>query len=132
MIDHLSIAVTDMARALRFWDAVMAALGHPAVGRDDRWAGYGLRSDASHPERCHMSLRLTEPADQSSAVHWAFHAPARSAVDAFWRDGIAAGGTDDGAPGLRAHDHADYYAAFLRDPDGNRIEAVCHSAPDQT
>jgi catechol 2,3-dioxygenase-like lactoylglutathione lyase family enzyme len=62
---------------------------------------------------------------QSSGRHWCFKAKERTQVDAFWDAGIAAGGSDDGAPSLRDY-HASYYAAFLRDPDGNRIEAVCH------
>jgi catechol 2,3-dioxygenase-like lactoylglutathione lyase family enzyme len=63
--------------------------------------------------------------EEGSRRHWCFKAKWRTQVDAFWDAGIAAGGTDDGAPGLRDY-HASYYAAFLRDPDGNRIEAVCH------
>jgi catechol 2,3-dioxygenase-like lactoylglutathione lyase family enzyme len=132
MLDHVSIAVSDLDRAVRFWDAVMAALGIPAVGRDEGWAGYGLRSEAEHPERCYLSLRLSSDAARTKAVHWAFRAPDRASVDAFWRAGLAAGGADDGAPGLRTHYHPHYYAAFLLDPDGNRVEAVCHREPAQT
>jgi predicted lactoylglutathione lyase len=64
---------------------------------------------------------------QAYACHWCFKARSRTMVDAFWASGLASGGSDDGAPGLR-HYHPSYYAAFLRDPDGNRIEAVCHHA----
>ena len=128
MLDHVSIAVRDVARAARFYDSVMAALGIPKVGEDDDWAGYGLRCDQVHPERSYLSLRRSGRSDPPSAVHYAFKAPDRAAVDAFWRAGLAAGGIDDGHPGLRTHYHAAYYAAFLRDPDGNRIEAVCHTA----
>lgn len=125
MIDHVSIAVARLARAERFYDAVFAALDIPKIGRDETWIGYGLRADAEHPERVYVSIRAgaasTEP-----GRHWAFKAPDRAAVRRFHAAGLDAGGRDDGAPGLRPTYHADYYAAFLADPDGNRIEAVCH------
>ncbi len=128
MLDHVSIGVADIARAAAFYDRVMAALGIAKVGQDADWAGYGLRCDPGHPDRSYLSLRRSDRTLAGSAVHYAFKAPTRAAVDAFWRDGLAAGGTDDGLPGLRAHYHPRYYAAFLIDPDGNRIEAVCHTA----
>lgn len=128
MLDHISIAVTDIARAMRFYDRVMGALGVAKIGEDERWAGYGLRCDADNPHRSYLSLRQTDRVHAGHAVHYAFKAPDRSTVDLFWREGLAAGGTDDGPPGLRAHYHPRYYAAFLIDPDGNRIEAVCHTA----
>jgi catechol 2,3-dioxygenase-like lactoylglutathione lyase family enzyme len=128
MLDHVSIAVADIARAVRFYDPVMAALGVARVGQDEDWAGYGQRCDADHPDRSYFSLRRADRVQAGHAVHYAFKAPDRASVDAFWRNGLAAGGTDDGPPGLRAHYHPRYYAAFLIDPDGNRIEAVCHTA----
>lgn len=127
MLDHVSITVGDLALAGRFYDAVLAALGVPRVGADEGWIGYGARADAEHPGRTYLSLRLGACREDAPGRHWCFKAPDRSAVDAFWAAGLAAGGTDDGAPGLRPHYHPTYYAAFLRDPDGNRIEAVCHS-----
>jgi catechol 2,3-dioxygenase-like lactoylglutathione lyase family enzyme len=131
MLDHVSIAVTDLDGAERFYDAVMAALGVPKVGRDHSWIGYGLRADATHSDRSYLSIRRRdERIDLNSGRHWAFKAPSRAAVDAAWRAGLAAGGRDDGKPGLRLQYHADYYGAFLLDPDGNRIEAVCHAAGD--
>jgi catechol 2,3-dioxygenase-like lactoylglutathione lyase family enzyme len=129
MLDHVSITVSDIARARRFWDAVMAALGVPAVGAREDWLGYGERARPAHPERSYLSIRLGARPDAAEGRHWCFKAPTRAAVDVFWREGIAAGGVDDGPPGLRPHYHAAYYAAFLRDPDGNRIEAVCHAEP---
>lgn len=129
MIDHASITVPDLAAAARFYDAVMAALGVPAVGRSEDWLGYGLRAEAAHLGRCCLSVRRGPAPEAAPGRHWCFKAPRRAAVDAFWRAGCAAGGTDDGAPGLRPHDHPDDDAAFLRDPAGNRIEAVCHEAP---
>jgi catechol 2,3-dioxygenase-like lactoylglutathione lyase family enzyme len=126
VLDHVSITVTDLGRAGRFYDAVLAALGVPRIGADEGWIGYGLRADAEHPGRSYLSLRLGTMPEAAYGRHWCFKAPDRASVDAFWAAGLAAGGTCDGAPGLRPHYHAAYYAAFLLDPDGNRIEAVCH------
>ncbi len=127
MIDHVSLIVGDMDRAETFYDAIMKALGYPKVGRDDERIGYGLRASAEHPERCYISIRGGLPKRSESRRHWAFRAPSRAAVIAFHREGLAHGGQDDGAPGLRDY-HEHYFAAFLIDPDGNRLEAVCHKA----
>lgn len=126
MLDHVSITVVDFAGAELFYDAVFAALGIPKVGHDAGWAGYGLRADASHPQRSYLSIRAGARANSADRRHWAFKAAKCADVDAFWRAGLEAGGKDDGAPGPRPDYHAHYYAAFLTDPDGNRIEAVCH------
>jgi catechol 2,3-dioxygenase-like lactoylglutathione lyase family enzyme len=124
VIDHVSITVPDLATAAPCNDAVMALPGMPAVGHSEDRLGYGLRADAVHPGRRHLpALQVAAPRRR-----WCFKAPDRAAVDVFWRAGLAAGEPDDGAPGLRPHYHAQYRAAFLRDPGGNRIEAVCHGA----
>ena len=128
MLDHVSIAVGDIARAVRFYDRVLAALGVAKIGEDEGWAGYGLRCDADNPDRSYLSLRRSDRVHAQHAVHYALKTPTRSAVDMFWREGLEAGGRDDGPPGLRSDYHPRYYAAFLVDPDGNRIEAVCHTA----
>jgi catechol 2,3-dioxygenase-like lactoylglutathione lyase family enzyme len=125
MLDHVSIAVSDLPRAARFYDAVMDALGVPCVWREDRAIGYGRRHAADEDGHGYLTIRLgAAPADP--ACHWCFRAPHRAAVDAFHAAGVAQGGRDDGAPGLRPQYHPHYYAAFLCDPDGNRVEAVCH------
>ena len=124
MLDHISVGVPDLEAAAPFWDAVMAVLGYPLVGASPTWRGYGLRADADDPHRSYLSLRVGPPAP--AACHFAFKAAHRATVDAAWAAGCAAGGTDDGAPGLRPAYHPSYYAAFLRDPAGNRIECVCH------
>lgn len=127
MLDHVSLTVSDLTRAEAFYDAVFQVLHVPKVGSDhaEGWIGYGERSSAAQPERSYFSVRLGLPPDDAPRRHYCFKAPSRAAVDAFWRAGLAHGGYDLGAPGLR-HYHASYYAAFLFDPDGNRIEAVCH------
>lgn len=129
MLDHVSITVTDLARAARFYDAVMAALRVPCVNRSAEAIGYGLRNRADDDTHSYISIRASSGPIHPSRRHWCFRAPDRAAVEAFHAAGLAHGGADDGAPGLRPHYHAHYYAAFLTDPDGNRIEAVCHRAP---
>ena len=126
MLDHVSITVSDIARAARFYDAVMAALGHPCVHREAAMLGYGIRNRPGDDSHGYVSVRETGAGIAADRRHWCFRAPSRAAVDAFHAAGLAHGGTDDGAPGLRPDYHEAYYAAFLLDPDGNRIEAVCH------
>ncbi len=128
MLDHVSWTVSDIATAEPFYDAIMAALGVVKVGRRDDWLGYGERARPDHPEHVYISIRGGGPVEDCFGRHWCFKAATRAQVDAFWHDGLAAGGRDDGAPGLRAY-HPAYYAAFVRDPDGNRLEAVCHVPP---
>jgi len=127
VLDHVSLIVGDLNRAEKFYDAIMRALDYPKVVRDESRIGYGLRSSAEHPERCYISIRGGLPKRSESRRHWAFRAPSRESVIAFHRDGLANGGQDDGAPGKRDY-HEHYFAAFLIDPDGNRLEAVCHKA----
>jgi catechol 2,3-dioxygenase-like lactoylglutathione lyase family enzyme len=127
MLDHVSIAVSDIPAAERFYDAIMKVLGVVKVGRRDDWLGYGERARPADPDRVYISIRKGLKPEEASGCHWCFKAKSRAQVDAFWDAGIAAGGNDNGPPGLRNY-HPSYYAAFLRDPDGNRIEAVCHHA----
>ena len=126
MLDHVSITVSDLNRAERFYDAVLVALGVVKVGVSENWIGYGDRCDAAHPERTYLSIRLGSRPESAPGRHWCFKAADRQSVDAFWRAGLEAGGSDQGPPGLREAYHPAYYAAFLSDSDGNRIEAVCH------
>ena len=124
MIDHISIRVSDIERARAFYDACLAPLGYRRVMDFGQAAGYG----DGHPG---FWVGVPEPSGGGfSAVppgaHVAFVAPDRAAVDNFYRAALGAGGLDNGGPGLRSHYHPDYYAAFVLDPDGNRIEAVCH------
>ena len=132
MLDHVSITVPDLAIAETFYDAVMASLGVEKVGSDhaEGWIGYGLRCDVRNPERSYLSIRSGPKSEAASGRHWCFKAASRAAVEAFWRAGLAHGGRDNGAPGPRPIYHPAYFAAFLFDPAGNRIEAVCHRDPD--
>ena len=119
MIDHVSITVGDFAKALAFYDAALAPLGvQRLVTRPDH-AGYG------EPGRPMFWVNhIVEPA-AANRGHIAFVAADRGAVDAFHRAALTAGGRDNGAPGVRDY-HPAYYAAFVIDPEGHRIEAVCH------
>jgi catechol 2,3-dioxygenase-like lactoylglutathione lyase family enzyme len=125
VLDHVSITASNIDRAEAFYDAVFGALGIPKVVSEPNRLGYGERARPDRPDRTYLSIRVGE-AGRVQGRHWAFKAKSRSVVDAFHADGLAAGGRDEGAPGLRPHYHESYYAAFLLDPDGNRIEAVCH------
>jgi catechol 2,3-dioxygenase-like lactoylglutathione lyase family enzyme len=126
MLDHVGLPVSDFDRSKAFYELALAPLGvsvvlavtpeqsggeaHAGFGRDGRpwfWIGTG------------ETLR--------GRLHVAFAAPSRAAVDGFHAAALAAGGRDNGAPGLRPHYHANYYGAFVLDPDGHNIEAVCHA-----
>lgn len=131
MLDHISITVSDLARAQPFWDAVMAALLVPCVARNERQLGYGLRNRPEDDGHSYISIfQNRDAALVPDNRHWCFRAPSRDAVDAFHAAGLASGGRCDGPPGLRGDYHPGYYAAFLRDPDGNRVEAVFHRLPE--
>ena len=126
LLNHVSITVSDLERAAAFYDAVLGALGEARVMTAPDRVGYGARSDAEHPQRSYLSVVAAAGPLQADARHWAFSAPDRGAVDRFHAAALAAGGADDGPPGPRPDYHPRYYAAFVRDPDGNRLEAVCH------
>jgi catechol 2,3-dioxygenase-like lactoylglutathione lyase family enzyme len=121
MIDHVSIAVRDLKAAARFYEPLLATLGMTKL-RDwpDAAIGYGKK----YPKFWINRRKDMAPVAADSGVHICLRAPSIQAVDAFHAAALAAGGISDGAPGLRAHYHENYYAAFIRDPDGNRIEAV--------
>lgn len=120
MIDHLSITVTDLDRAQAFYDAALGALGYPRVNRRERAIGYGERGGPLSYISVYLSSGTMVPDNR----HWCFRAPSRAAVRAFHAAALANGGRDDGPPGIREIYSPTYYAAFVLDPDGNRIEAM--------
>ena len=130
MLDHLSITVSDFSRAAPFYDAIMEALGVPCVWREAGRAGYGVRNRPGDDSHTYISVLTSTGTVVTDNRHWCFRAPSREAVDVFHAAALANGGRCDGPPGLRDY-HPAYYAAFVLDPDGNRIEAVCHRAPVQ-
>ncbi|MEP9348860.1 VOC family protein [Xanthobacter sp. KR7-225] len=111
LIDHVQLVVADLAACRRFYGAVLAVLGIPVVDGEDHFFADELFVSAGTPP--------------TGRAHLAFQAPDRASVDRFYAAALAAGGRDHGAPGLRDY-HADYYAAFVLDPEGNNIEAVHH------
>ncbi len=121
MLDHVSIGASDLMRAGAFYDSVLPPLGYTRRYADDSWLGYGA-------ERTVFWVGAAErpvPADPKSGLHFCFAAPTRASVDAFHAAALKAGGKDNGAPGLREAYGPNYYAAFVVDPDGYRIEAYC-------
>jgi catechol 2,3-dioxygenase-like lactoylglutathione lyase family enzyme len=121
MINHVSIGVRDVARAKRFYDAALAPLGYKCLSADASSLGYGREAVALWVGAAERPV----PADGKSYLHFCFDAPTRKAVDAFHGAALKAGGSDNGKPGLRTDYGPDYYAAFVVDPDGYRIEAYC-------
>ncbi|MDI1261766.1 MAG: VOC family protein [bacterium] len=120
MIDHISVGVRDLERSARFYEATLAPLGltrlvtRPAtIGFGKAYSEFWINLRAGMPEVPH-----------ESGTHICLRAKTASDVDAFHAAALASGGRSDGAPGLRPHDRVKYYAAFVIDPDGNRIEAV--------
>jgi catechol 2,3-dioxygenase-like lactoylglutathione lyase family enzyme len=125
MLLYITLGTNDLARATRFYDAVMPCLGLEQRFIDEVEAGYGPPAPAP------IGLWITKPYNDRPATVGngsmpALLAPSRAAVDAFHAAGLAAGGTDEGAPGLRPY-APDFYACYLRDPDGNKLSAVCRS-----
>lgn len=120
MYDHVGLKVKNVARSVGFYRAALGPLGHELASQDESSAGLG-------PKGAPALWLSASPAGPASVqgVHIAFAAPSREAVDAFHAAGLAAGGRDNGAPGLRKDYAPNYYAAFLIDPDGNNVEAVC-------
>ena len=119
MIDHVTANVGDVDEAKRFYEQALAPLGYSVQMEFPGAAGFGSGEGipdfwiGSSPDR--------------GAAHVAFNAKDRAGVDSFYEAATAAGGKDNGAPGVRAHYHENYYAAYVHDADGNNIEAVCHT-----
>ena len=121
MIDHISIAVRDLLKGERFYSAVLAPLG---LSKLREWPNAAIGFGKKYPEFWINARDAMEHVADDSGVHICLRAPDTASVDAFHAAALNEGGTSDGEPGLRAHYHEGYYAAFIRDPDGNRIEAV--------
>jgi catechol 2,3-dioxygenase-like lactoylglutathione lyase family enzyme len=126
MIDHTGLKISDPVASRRFYEAALGPLGYkvlmeiPVEYTGGRVVvGYGV------PPKPDFWVAQGEP--EEPRVHVAFRAESRAAVDAFYRAGLAAGGKDNGPPGPRPHYHQHYYGAFVLDPDGHNVEAVCHT-----
>lgn len=124
MFDHVSIGVRDVARAKVFYDAALKPLGYSCLSDGETSLGYGAGGVALWIGKSDSP----PPADMASGLHFCFTAPTRASVAAFHKAALAAGGKDNGPAGLRADYGDNYYAAFVIDPDGYRIEAYCARA----
>jgi catechol 2,3-dioxygenase-like lactoylglutathione lyase family enzyme len=129
MFSYMALGTNDLARAIVFYDAALAPLGHGRIVEHDRdatSAAWGLEDPGPH---LWVTLPFDgQPATVGNGVMVSFLAPTQTAVDAFYRAALAAGGTDEGPPGLRPQYGPHFYAAYVRDPDGNKINAVCYLA----
>jgi len=129
MLDHIGLAVKDMKKAKAFYKKALAPLGIAVImefsakqtGDGSSHAGFG------DPGKPYFWLGHSPKRKGASKIHVSFTASDRKAVDAFYKAALKAGGKDNGKPGLRPHYHPNYYGAFVIDPDGNNVEAVCHS-----
>jgi catechol 2,3-dioxygenase-like lactoylglutathione lyase family enzyme len=118
MLDHVTIGVSDTERSKQFYDRALHPLGIARLyAEGERFAGYGISPKAF--------FWIGRRNARQTGAHVAFAAPDRAAVDRFYQEAIAAGGRDNGPPGIRPNYHTDYYGAFVFDPDGHNIEAVC-------
>jgi len=135
MLDHMTFRVHDIARSTAFYAAALAPLGY-RLAFDQAFDGVRVvgfaSADPALPGQTRIDTWLVDGASPhgagpTSGCHLAWSAPDRAAVDAFHAAALAAGGRDNGAPGLRPHYHPHYYGAFVLDPDGNNVEAVCHA-----
>ena len=118
MIDHTGYVVADLDRSVAFYTKALAPLGYQLVMTYQNNAGFGVGGKPDF-----WIQGGTPPSDK---IHIAFRAAGREQVRAFYEAALAAGGGDNGAPGLRTHYHENYYGAFVLDPDGHNVEAVCH------
>jgi catechol 2,3-dioxygenase-like lactoylglutathione lyase family enzyme len=124
MINHVSIGVPDIATTKRFYDVAFAPLGYTCLSESEGGLGYGRKTAAFWINRTARPV----PADPDSGLHVCLDAPTRASVDAFHAAALKAGARDNGKPGVRADYGDNYYAAFVIDPDGYRLEAYCGAA----
>ena len=124
MINHVSIGVRDVARSKKFYDAALKPLGYKLLSDGETSLGYGDKSVALWVQKSDSPV----PADMASGLHFCFDAPSRKSVDGFHKGAMGAGGKDNGPAGLRADYGDNYYAGFVIDPDGYRLEAYWDKA----
>ncbi len=122
VFDHIGLPVTNLAKSRAFYGAALTPLGIELIVDRSEWVAFGRTG------RAHFWLGMN--ASPPTGVHLAFAAASRAEVRAFYDAALQAGGIDNGAPGLRPHYHPDYYGAFVLDPDGHNVEAVCRNPED--
>lgn len=129
LLAHASVGTNDIERAIAFYDAVFATIGQRRATRGERWAAYGDYGEVGVGIFWVLTPIDGKPATAGNGTNIGLLAPSRPAVDAFYETALAMGGTCEGKPGIRADDHPNFYAAYIRDLDRNKLVVVCHSAP---
>lgn len=124
MFSHITLGTNDWPRAKAFYQAIADVLGLPLFMQREQGAAWG---ETIGPKLFVGPAFDGEKASSGNGTHVAFLAKSRAVVDAFHAAALAHGGSDEGPPGLRPHYHPNYYGAYVRDPDGNKLQAVCHS-----
>ena len=127
MIDHMGITVSDMEKSKAFYLQVLGALGYVLCKNSPSAASFGVREGHGKSADPGADFWISEGPPMTPRIHIAFNAASRADVDVFFAAGLAIGRIENGVPGLRAQYHPNYYAAFVLDPDGYNIEAVCHA-----
>ncbi len=127
MFSHITLGIDNFAAAEPFYDAIMQVLGHPVFFGHDKGKAWG---EPTGPKLFIGHAFDGKPASHGNGTHAAFIVKTRKQVDAFHAAALDNGGSDEGAPGLRPHYHPNYYGAYVRDPEGNKLQAVCHRAPE--
>lgn len=126
MIDHITIAVSDLIKSKLFYERAFSPLGYAlSFGKEDMFWAFDIGNG------CLFEIQKAESAPPLTRIHVAFRAKSKAEVDAFYQTALAAGAQDNGAPGPRPDYAADYYACFIFDPDGYNIEAMINQPPDQ-
>ena len=128
MIDHIGLTVSNIAMSREFYAKTLEPLGYVLCKDTPGAVSFGVREGHGKSADPGGDFWLSEGTPMTPRVHFAFNAGSRLDVDAFFAASLTAGGAENGAPGLRPHYHPNYYAAFVIDPDGYNIEAVCHAA----
>ena len=128
MFSHVTLGTNDLQRAIHFYDGVMAVLGYRKHSTGETFAGYGDPDDANLGVNSLWILIPTDgqPATSGNGTNVAFIANTRERVDEFHRKALEVGGVDEGRPGIREEAHPNFYAGYIRDPDGNKLVVVCH------
>ena len=125
MFSHVTLGTNDWETAKPFWAAIATALDLPKLFEHDSGVAYGEMTG----QKIFVGPAFDgEPATNGNGTHIAFLAKSRAVVDGFYAAALENGGSDEGSPGLRPHYHPNYYGAYVRDPDGNKLQAVCHSS----
>lgn len=129
MFSHIMLGTNNLSESIKFYDQVMPILGFPRGSTGEKFAGYGKKEDISTGFNClWIGVPFNEePANPGNGVNVALLATTRDQVNRFYEVALKSGGFDEGAPGIREEAHQNFYAAYIRDPTGNKLVVVCHA-----